>query len=99
MYISFSVDPRDVEIAPGHFRPVERTRFNLECAISKTTGKVVWMKDGRSIGNELQQDPNGNLMFGSVRLTDSGRYTCISDDHRQTYNAAVDVLPDDINSK
>nr|XP_022304452.1 uncharacterized protein LOC111111646 isoform X11 [Crassostrea virginica] len=92
------VDPRDVEIAPGHFRPVERTRFNLECAISKTTGKVVWMKDGRSIGNELPQDPNGNLLFGSVRLTDSGRYTCISDDHRQTYNAAVDVLPDDINT-
>uniref|UniRef100_A0A8W8MBC3 Uncharacterized protein n=1 Tax=Magallana gigas TaxID=29159 RepID=A0A8W8MBC3_MAGGI len=92
------VDPSSVEISPGHFRPVERTRFNLECAISRTTGKVIWMKDGRSLGNELPQDMNGNLIFGSVRMSDGGQYTCISDDRSQTYNAAVDVLPDDINT-
>ncbi|XP_052682281.1 uncharacterized protein LOC128162900 isoform X14 [Crassostrea angulata] len=92
------VDPSSVEISPGHFRPVERTRFNLECAISRTTGKVIWMKDGKSLGNELPQDMNGNLIFGSVRMSDGGQYTCISDDRSQTYNAAVDVLPDDINT-
>jgi hypothetical protein len=58
------------------------------------------MKDGRAIRKEeLSQDLNGRLKFGSVLLTDSGHYTCLSDDHKQTYNAAVDVIPDDINSK
>lgn len=93
------MDPRDVEISPGHFRPVERTRFILECAISRTTGKVIWMKDGKSLSSEQPRDMNGNLIFGTVRMSDGGQYTCISDDRSQTYNAAVDVLPDDINSK
>lgn len=93
------MDPRDVEISPGHFRPVEKTRFILECAISRTTGKVIWMKDGKSLSSEQPRDMNGNLIFGTVRMSDGGQYTCISDDRSQTYNAAVDVLPDDINSK
>lgn len=58
------------------------------------------MKDGRALRKEeLPQDFNGKLKFGSVMLSDSGHYTCLSDDHKQTYNAAVDVVPEDINSK
>ena len=87
-----------VEIAPGHFRPVERTDFILVCKIPGNGGNVYWMKDGKQISMNLV-DIDGNLPFSSIQLPDSGLYTCISGDRRRSYNAAVDVVPDNINGK
>ncbi|XP_061179522.1 uncharacterized protein LOC133188156 [Saccostrea echinata] len=92
-----SKTPYEEEISPGHFRPTERTMFNLKCRIPSANGRVIWMKDGRPLRNAIQQGVRGNLVFDSVRMRDSGIYTCLSDDYKHIYNAAVDVLPENIN--
>lgn len=90
------ISPDDPEISPGHFRPIETTSFLLECKVPRNGGMVYWLKDGKVIPNP-PVTRNRDLVMSPVQRRDSGLYTCVSEDRRTVYEAAVDVIPNNIN--
>lgn len=91
------ISSNDLEISPGHFRPIESTSFLLECKVPRNGGMVYWLKNGKAIPNP-PVTRNMDLVMSPVQRRDSGLYTCVSEDRRTAYQAAVDVIPDNINS-
>lgn len=89
------ISPNDPHISPGHFRPIETTSFLLECKVPRNGGMVYWLKDGKVIPNPPVTN-NMDLVMSPVQRRDSGVYTCVSEDRRTVYEAAVDVIPTNV---